>query len=72
MKVKSIQLFCFDKQRSMQMKLASNKQIKILKAMNEICNADVDLNDIITEERAKDLIDRNFGTFVDEIEKERK
>ena len=54
------------------MKLASNKQIKILKAMNEICNADVDLNDIITEERAKDLIDRNFGTFVDEIEKERK
>ena len=39
--------------------------------INELCKAEIDLNDIITEERAKDLINRNFESLVEEIDKER-
>ena len=52
------------------MKLANKKQIKILNMINELCKAEIDLNDIITEERAKDLINRNFESLVEEIDKE--
>ena len=53
------------------MKLANKKQIKILNMINELCKAEIDLNDIITEERAKDLINRNFESLLEEIDKER-